>query len=221
MRVSSGTPGVVSGVHRAAGAIRELLRVLREGMNAEMAHANLMTLRTPEEYLAAAEAELAAVEAALARPPAGEDAVGELLLMLEGASHLSVEAQSLIAAAVAERAGEREVKLDVVGTSELVFGAGKWSAYRLVGPHALCIRAALGLVDADTGTSLSLAIRRLDPPKPRAKRPWRLSSGMLMCPACEIKQAALSAACRNDECRQYAQTWGDPRDLPSGEEVGE
>ena len=127
--------------------------------------------------------------------------------------------KSLIAAAVAERAGEREVKLDVVGTSELVFGAGKWSAYRLVGPHALCIRAALGLVDADTGTSLSLAIRRLDPQGPRAKRPWRLPSGMLMCSACEIKQAALSAACRNDECRQYAQTWGDPRDLPSGEEV--
>jgi hypothetical protein len=66
-----------------------------------------------------------------------------------------------------------------------------------------------------------LAIRRLpNPPKPTAKRPWRLPSGMLMCPACEIKQAALSAACQNDECRQYAQTWGDPRDLPGGEEVG-
>ena len=158
-------------------------------------------------------------------PPKVAGAVGRLVEHLnanaDDFNRWPMEMKSLIAAAVAERAGEREVKLDVVGTSELVFGAGKWSAYRLVGPHALCIRAALGLVDADTGTSLSLAIRRLpNPPKPTAKRPWRLPSGMLMCPACEIKQAALSAACRNDECRQYAQTWGDPRDLPSGEEVG-
>jgi len=176
----------------------------------------------PHGHWSLVEEILDALEAALARPAAG--AVGRLVEHLnanaDDFNRWPMEMKSLIAAVEAERAGEREVKLDVVGTSELVFGAGKWSAYRLVGPHALCIRAALGLVDADTGTSLSLAIRRLDPQGPRAKRPWRLPSGMLMCPACEIKQAALSAACRNDECRQYSQTWGDPRDLPSGEEVG-
>ena len=161
-------------------------------------------------------ADIAALEAALANPPA--DAVGELLLMLEGASHLSVEAQSLIAAVEAERAGEREVKLDVVGTSELVFGAGKWSAYRLVGPHALCIRAALGLVDADTGTSLPLAIRRLDPQGPRAKRPWRLKTGRMICAECQQDVPPKWLMCDNGDCPQYGKPWGKPRDLPSGEE---
>jgi hypothetical protein len=125
-----------------------------------------------------------------------------------------------IAAVAAERAREREVKLDVVGTSELVFGAGKWSAYRLVGPHALCIRAALGLVDADTGTSLSLAIRRLDPQGPRAKRPWRLKTGRMICAECQQDVPPKWLMCDNGDCPQYGKPWGKPRYLPSGEEVG-
>jgi hypothetical protein len=158
---------------------------------------------------------IAAVEAALARPAAGEDAVGELLLMLEGASHLSVEAQSLIAAVEAERARERILTFhgrSVDGVHSFTAGGCR------NGLNETAISLVFGTQPPEGSR---WAIRRLpDPPKPKAKRPWRLPSGMLMCPACEIKQAALSAACQNDECRQYAQTWGDPRDLPGGEEVG-
>jgi hypothetical protein len=158
-------------------------------------------------------------------PPKVAGAVGRLVEHLnanaDDFNRWPMEMKSLIAAAVAERAGEREVKLDVVGTSELVFGAGKWSAYRLVGPHALCIRAALGLVDADTGTSLPLAIRRLDPQGPRAKRPWRLKTGRMICAECQQDVPPKWLMCDNGDCPQYGKPWGKPRDLPSGEEVGE
>ena len=153
---------------------------------------------------------IAALEAAIANPPAG--AVGRLVEHLnanaDDFNRWPMEMKSLIAAVEAERAGERVVTLDVpeggrADASVLSDGMGSVKWYT-----------------NEPGT-YRLAIRRLpNPPKPTAKRPWRLPSGMLMCPACEIKQAALSAACQNDECRQYAQTWGDPRDLPGGEEVG-
>jgi hypothetical protein len=129
-----------------------------------------------------------------------------------------------IAAVAAERAREREVKLDVVGTSELVFGAGKWSAYRLVGPHALCIRAALELVDADTGTSLSLAIRRLpDQPKPKVL-PFVKTVGewhLIVCgvPTCSYYCYTRTFPSAWKACPSCGAKFA-PRDLPGGEEVG-
>ena len=153
-------------------------------------------------------AAFAELDAALARPPAGEDAVGELLLMLKGASHLSVEAQKLIAAVAAEHAGERVVTLDVpeggrADASVLSDGMGSVKWYT-----------------NEPGT-YRLAIRRLpDPPKPSARGPWRLKTGRMICAECQQDVPPKWLMCDNGDCPQYGKPWGMPRDLPSGEEVG-
>ena len=161
---------------------------------------------------------IAALEAAIANPTAG--AVGRLVEHLnanaDDFNRWQMEMKSLIVAVEAELAMQkdkekkRRFSADPPGRHTILQAGNEVHITFPPEGNIITVQIDDDIVEWELP----------NPPKPTAKRPWRLPSGMLMCPACEIKQAALSAACRNDECRQYAQTWGDPRDLPSGEEVG-
>ena len=166
------------------------------------------------------DAALAALEAALANPPA--DAVGELLLMLEGASHLSVEAQKLIAAVEAERAGERILTFH--GRSEdgvHSFTAGGCRN----GLNEIAISLVFGTQPPEGSR---WAIRRLpDPPKRRVYPFFCLDREWVMCPGCQIEvrlsdmRQVFADSCAHKDACPYSENveWLPPIDLPCCEEV--
>jgi len=64
------------------------------------------------------------------------------------------------------------------------------------------------------------AIRRVEEPKAKAKilRPLRLPSRSLVCMSCEIKHGPELTACQEHTCPQFGKPWGEPRDLPGGDD---
>ena len=127
--------------------------------------------------------------------------------------------KSLIAAVEAERAGERVVEIShgKDGTGLEVTHITASDGGNLTTDDIGCILDTIfGTCDAGH----YIIRRRPDPPKPTAKRPWRLKTGRMICAECQQDVPPKWLMCDNGDCPQYGNPWGKPRDLPSGEEVG-
>ena len=171
---------------------------------------------------------IAAVEAALARPPAG--AVGRLVEHLnanaDDFNRWPMEMKSLIAAVAAERAGERILTFH--GRSEdgvHSFTAGGCRN----GLNEIAISLVFGTQPPEGSR---WAIRRLpDPPKPKVRRVYPffcLDREWVMCPGCQIEvrlsdmRQVFADSCAHKDACPYSENveWLPPIDLPCCEEVG-